>query len=110
MLPMEIKLTTGRKVPVKTGQSIYKALKDNGIYLVASCGGKGVCGKCRLKVLEGRIRVESTGKLLKKDIEENIVLACQSFPEGDILIDIPEDSKLIIGDKIALSKTKDLLQ
>lgn len=107
---MEIRILNGKTVAVGAGESIYKTLRDNGIYLVASCGGKGVCGKCRLKILEGRIRVESTGKLLKKDIEENIVLACQSFPGGDILIDIPEDSKLIIGDKIALSKTKDLLQ
>jgi uncharacterized 2Fe-2S/4Fe-4S cluster protein (DUF4445 family) len=107
---MEIKILNGKTTSPGPGESIYKTLKDNGVYLVASCGGKGVCGKCRVKVLEGGTRVESTGKLLKKDIEENIILACQTFPKSDLLIDIPEDSKLIIGDKIALSKTKDLLQ
>ncbi len=106
---MEIKILNGKTIS-SGGESLYKSLRDNGVYLVASCGGKGVCGKCRVKALEGRIRVQSTGKLLKKDIEENTVLACQTFPEGDVLIDIPEDSKLIIGDKIAVSKTKDLLQ
>lgn len=107
---MAIKILNGKTIPAGPGESIYKTLKDNGVFLVASCGGKGVCGKCRVKVLEGERRVESTGKLLKKDIEENIVLACQTFPKSDLLIDIPEDSKLIIGDKIAVSKTKDLLQ
>ena len=97
-------------VPAVAGESIYEALKHNGIYLVASCGGKGVCGKCRVKIIEGRSRIEATGKLRKKDREENIVLACQTFPEENILIEIPEDAKLVIGDKIAVSKSKDLLE
>jgi uncharacterized 2Fe-2S/4Fe-4S cluster protein (DUF4445 family) len=107
---MEIKILNGRKITATAGKNIYKTLKENGIYLVASCGGKGVCGKCRVKILEGQIKVGSTGKLLKKEIEENFALACQTIPEGDVLIEVPEGSKLIIGDKIALSKTKDLLE
>lgn len=105
---MEIRLTNGKTLPVKTKESILKVLKENGVYLVSSCGGKGVCGKCRVKVLEGRTRVESTGKLLRKDLEENIVLACRAFPEGDILIEIPEESRLVIGDKIAIAKSNTL--
>lgn len=107
---MEIRTTSGRKIQAKAGESIYRTLKDNGIYLVASCGGKGVCGKCRVKVLEGPSRTESTGKLRKKEMEENIVLACKTFPEGDILIEIPEGSRLVIGDKIAVSRSKDLME
>jgi uncharacterized 2Fe-2S/4Fe-4S cluster protein (DUF4445 family) len=106
---MEIRISSGKTIHAKADESIYKALKDNGVYLVASCGGKGVCGKCRVKVLEGPSRVESTGKLRKKDIEENFVLACKTFPEGNILIEIREESRLVIGDKIAVSKSKDLL-
>lgn len=107
---MEIRLTTGQTVPVNPDENIYQALKNNGVYLVASCGGKGVCGKCRVKVLEGVKRVVATGKLGKKDLSQNIVLACQTFPEGDVLIEIPEESRLVIGDKIAVSKSKDLLE
>ncbi len=106
---MDIRIASGKTIHAESNESIYKALKDNGIYLVASCGGKGVCGKCRVRILEGRSRVESIGKLRKKDIEENFVLACKTFPEGNILIEIPEESRLVIGDKIALSKSKDLL-
>ena len=105
---MKIRLTSGKTVPVKAGASIYKTLKDHGIFLVASCGGKGVCGKCKVKIIEGRGRTESTGRLRKKEIEENYALACKTFPESDLLIEIPEESRLVIGDKIALSKTRDL--
>ncbi|MDA8083139.1 MAG: ASKHA domain-containing protein [Nitrospiraceae bacterium] len=105
---MQIRISNGKVVEANAGQNIYQALKESGIYLVASCGGKGVCGKCRVKVLGGRVRTESTGKLMKKEVDEHITLACTTFPEEDILIEIPEGSKLVIGDKIAISKTKNL--
>jgi uncharacterized 2Fe-2S/4Fe-4S cluster protein (DUF4445 family) len=107
---MKIRLTDGRIIVPGEKESIYATLRNSGIYLVASCGGKGVCGKCRVKILEGRSRIESTGKLRKGDKEKNIVLACQAFPEEDLLIEIPEDARLVIGDKIAVSKSKDLLE
>src|SRR5512135_2935370 len=107
---MEIKILNGKTTTAEAGKSVYKTLKDNGVYLVSSCGGKGICGKCRIKLIDGSARIESTGKLLKKEIEEKFALACKTIPEGDVLIEIPEESKLIIGDKIAISKTKDLLE
>ena len=107
---MELKITAGKTFTAKTSENIYRTLKNNGVYLVASCGGKGICGKCCIKIIEGKYHVESTGKLQKKDIDENIVLACQSFPEENVLIEIPEESKLVIGDKIAVSRSKDLLE
>ncbi len=107
---MDIRITDGKRVYAGIYESIYQALKNNAIYLVASCGGKGVCGKCRVKALEGKIRIESIGKLRKKDIDKRIVLACQTYPEEDIIIEIPEESKLVIGDKIAVSKSKELIE
>ncbi len=106
---MKISIVNGRAIRTRTEDTIYQTLKENGVYLVASCGGKGVCGKCRVKVLDGPHKVVSTGKLRKKDIEENFVLACRTYPKGDLLIEIPEESKLVIGDKIAVSKSRDLM-
>ncbi len=110
MKTMQIRILNGRTIAAREGESVYKTLKDNGVYLVASCGGKGVCGKCRVKILEGAGRIESSGKLRKRDIEENFVLACRTFPEADLLIEIPEESKLVIGDKIAAGKSRNLLE
>lgn len=107
---MEIRIRNGKSIAADPGRSVYQTLRDNGIYLVASCGGKGVCGKCRVKVIEGKYRTESAAKLKKKDIGDKVVLACTTFPEEDVLIEIPEDSKLVIGDKIAVGKSKGLLE
>jgi len=107
---MELRLTSDEVIKLKEKEDIYSALKRSGIYLVASCGGKGTCGKCRVKLVEGVCDVISYGKLTQKERESNIVLACQAVPKGDILIEIPKESRLIVGDKIAIAKTKDLIE
>jgi uncharacterized 2Fe-2S/4Fe-4S cluster protein (DUF4445 family) len=107
---MHIKLTTGKTLGISEGENLLQALKRQGVYLVASCGGKGICGKCRVRLLEGECRIESTGKLEPHEIDSGFVLACQTYPGKDILIDIPKESRLVVGDKIALSKSQDLLE
>ncbi|OHE58042.1 MAG: hypothetical protein A2Z47_15275 [Thermodesulfovibrio sp. RBG_19FT_COMBO_42_12] len=107
---MYIRLTTGKTLDVKEGESLLQALKRQGVYLVTSCGGKGICGKCRVRLIEGEYRIESTGKLESREMDLGIVLACQTFSEGNITIDIPKESILVIGDKIALSKSGDLIE
>lgn len=107
---MKIVLPNGRHITASPDKDLYHTLRDNGVFLVASCGGKGICGKCRVQIVEGKYRSGSTGKLRKKDIEEHMVIACQTFPEEDLSIEIPEESKLVIGDKIATAKTKALLE
>jgi len=105
---MNIKLTTGKVLDILKGESLLYALKRQGVYLVASCGGKGICGKCRVKILEGKYSTESTGKLEPHEIESGIVLACQTRPDGDIIINILKESRLVIGDIIEISRSKDL--
>jgi len=105
-----VRLTTGKTVSVSEGDDLYHALKGQGVYLVASCGGKGACGKCKVRIVEGRSESVSHGKLGPKEREEGFVLACQTYPKGDILIEIPKESMLAVGDKIAISKSRDLFE
>ncbi|NOY64149.1 MAG: DUF4445 domain-containing protein [Nitrospirae bacterium] len=107
---MKIHIADGESFEAEEGKNLYELLKKNKIYLTASCGGKGSCGKCRVIVKEGTVRVESYGKLTTAEREQGIVLACQSFPEGDITIEIPIESMLTVGDKIAVSRTRDLFE
>ncbi|HXW68138.1 MAG TPA: 2Fe-2S iron-sulfur cluster-binding protein, partial [Dissulfurispiraceae bacterium] len=105
---MELHLTSDETVQTQKGESLYFALKKAGIYLVASCGGKGTCGKCTIKVLDGAVESLSYGKLTVKEREAGMVLACQAFPGGDLVVEIPKESKLVIGDKIAVARSKNL--
>jgi len=98
-------------------ESILQALQKRGIYLPASCGGKGTCGRCKIKILEGKVRSnlffgisenEKSEGVPKKSQDflgcpEGFVLACQSFPQSDILIEIP--SKLItVSERISTAR------
>jgi uncharacterized 2Fe-2S/4Fe-4S cluster protein (DUF4445 family) len=105
---MYIRLASGKELDILEGESLLQALKRQGVYIVASCGGKGICGKCRVGIFEGSYRTESKGKLEPRDTEKGMVIACQTFPESDLVIDIPKESRLVVGDIIEISKSKDL--
>jgi len=107
---MEVRLISGETLTVSEGESLYSAFKRQGVYLVASCGGKGTCGKCKVRILEGSPEVVTYGKLSPKDRESGIVLACQTFPQEDVVAEIPKESRLVVGDKIAVSRAGDFLE
>lgn len=107
---MEVRLTSGKTLLISEGESLYGAFKRQGIYLIASCGGKGTCGKCRVRIVEGDCEVLPSGKITTKDREKGFVLACQSYPKQDLLVEIPEESRLVVGDKIAISKSRDFFE
>jgi len=105
---MNLQLLSGESFSISPGQTILDALKKAEYYLVASCGGKGTCGKCRVRIVDGRFEAKGFGKLTLEERKKNYVLACQTVALSDLLIEIPEDSKLTVGDKIAIAKGVDL--
>ena len=107
---MHIRLTSGKILDSMKDENLLQAFKRQEVYLVASCGGKGICGKCRIRISRGKHHTASQGKLHEHDIESGVVLACQTFPESDISVDIPKESQLVLGDVLEISRTKDLLE
>lgn len=105
---MFIRLLTGEILETIKGENLLKTLKRHGIYLVASCGGKGICGKCRVRIISGRCTIVSKGKLEPEETGSGITLACQTYPEEDLIIDIPKESKIVVGDIIEISKANEL--
>ncbi|MGB9876540.1 MAG: ASKHA domain-containing protein [bacterium] len=80
----------GKKVKIKRGKSILEAAHKAGILIDAPCGGKGLCGKCKVKIRGDDLPLSAIEtKLLKpKEIEEGIRLACQFFPQTDLTVEI----------------------
>ncbi|HMK49235.1 MAG TPA: ASKHA domain-containing protein [Thermodesulfovibrionales bacterium] len=107
---MLIKLNTGKILDIAEGETLQNALKRQGIYLVASCGGKGTCGKCKVRILEGGFRTLSTAKLQPGEIDRGVVLACQTYADEDITLDIPKESMLVVGDVIEIARSQDLFE
>lgn len=73
------------------GKNLLDILQDNGIILESPCGGKGTCGKCRVKILSGKVNEiteEEKKRLKKEEIEKGIRLSCLVIPEDEIEIEL----------------------
>ncbi|MEE1550057.1 MAG: ASKHA domain-containing protein, partial [Nitrospinaceae bacterium] len=99
---------SGRRARVSEGTTILDAARKLGVGIEAVCGENLVCGKCRVKIMEGEFPKEDitsslshVGKvdekemktLKKKEKQENIRLACSTSIMGDILVFVPEASR-----------------
>ncbi len=81
-----------RTVTVKKNSSLIQAARKAGLHINASCGGAGVCGKCRIIVEEGRVGGGESEKLSPKDFERGYRQACTTEIIEDITVRIPEES------------------
>lgn len=66
------------EILVPPGATVLEAARQAGIALATPCGGKGTCGKCL-------VRLSSSGQ---------DVCACQYCVESDLVVEIPESSRL----------------
>jgi len=81
-------------IEVPSGILLSEALTSAGIDVNQPCGGQGRCGRCLVKVEEGKIRRRSSLKLTAEDIEEGYALSCQTVVEGDVKVSIPDQNEI----------------
>ncbi len=48
-------LPGNEKVLARKGERLFEALAKNGFFVNADCGGRGVCGKCRVRLVNGEV-------------------------------------------------------
>ena len=81
-----------KEIGVETGTNLLKAADEAGLYIEGDCAGKGTCGKCRVKIVEG-----DTGKPTKAeekhlstaDLKAGWVLSCQRKIKQDSVVEVP---------------------
>ncbi|MBU1006075.1 MAG: DUF4445 domain-containing protein [Candidatus Omnitrophica bacterium] len=83
-----------RSVSVDKGTDLLTAAIRSGINIYNSCGGEGVCGRCKVIVKKGKYRTEYSGRIQEKEQKKGYVLACRTTPESDMTVHIPEESRL----------------
>ncbi len=82
------------KVDVKENESLIRAAMEAGVHINASCGGGGVCGKCRVLLEEGSVEGGVSEQLSKEDYEKGYRLACLSEVTSDLVVRIPVESEI----------------
>ena len=72
------------------GETVYDAAIKAGIDINANCGGKGKCGKCKVKIIKGKtnkITNNEISLLSIQDVKKNIRLSCCTKIFDDIYVE-----------------------
>ncbi len=92
---VKIDINDGKKViEVTPGSSLLGTLSEEKIFLSSACGGKGSCGQCKCRVLEGggTILPTEVGFFNRKQIQNGWRLGCQVKVKEDLKIEIEESA------------------
>lgn len=96
-------LPSKKTCSVKRGSDLLSTAVEAGEYINSSCGGDGVCGRCKLLIKKGDYTAEATELVSAPDRKKGYVLACLTTVEGDLICSIPKESRLDLG-KVEVKK------
>ena len=104
----QLTLTEGEEkkdISVEGGQTLLSYLTDNNVNISSSCGGKGSCGYCKVRLLSGGGPVLPTEEIYmsRQEKQDGIRLACQVKVKNDLEIFIP-DFLTIVSQMVASQK------
>ncbi|MDC7247781.1 MAG: 2Fe-2S iron-sulfur cluster binding domain-containing protein [Sphaerochaetaceae bacterium] len=90
---VHININQKKDLTVRGGQPLLKALNNEGVFIPSACGGRGSCGLCKVRVIEGGGAYLPTELPWISDEEkkENVRLSCQFKVKNDVSIMIPEE-------------------
>ena len=87
---MSFKITFQKSGKTFDWESSFNNLLDfaeaKGIQMESGCR-IGVCGSCKVKLLSGRVTMETEDGLEDGDRADRMILPCVAVPESDLVID-----------------------
>lgn len=91
--PCKVTINGEKELTVQGGKPLLTALRDEKVFIPSACGGRGTCGVCKVKVLDGGgpLLATETPFLTKDEQDDNVRLSCQVKIRNDIFIQIPDE-------------------
>jgi uncharacterized 2Fe-2S/4Fe-4S cluster protein (DUF4445 family) len=85
-----------KDIKVNEGTTILEVLESIGININTPCGGKGICGKCKILINKGITAATQIEEelLSEEEIKKGFRLACQTKLFKDTIIEIPSEIRL----------------
>lgn len=82
-----------REIPCAPGTLVADILNEHGISFLKPCGGMGKCGKCRVKVVKGKLPVTRADEtcLMAEELQAGIRLGCQARVWDNVTVSMEED-------------------
>ena len=89
---VKITINGEKELEVQPGNSLMATLADEQVFLPSACGGKGNCGQCKCRVVEGggSILPTEVGFFSRKQVQEHWRLGCQVKVKEDLKILVPQ--------------------
>jgi uncharacterized 2Fe-2S/4Fe-4S cluster protein (DUF4445 family) len=85
----------GIRVTVVREKSLLNAAQGAGIDIASICGGIGICDSCKIRLINGSLSeptLEEKAIFTDHELDSGYRLACQSYPQSDLIIEIPPES------------------
>jgi uncharacterized 2Fe-2S/4Fe-4S cluster protein (DUF4445 family) len=81
-----------RSTRVPPGTTLFSAAHWIGLPIDSTCGGRGTCGKCKVKVLGNPSEVTTADhrQLRQDEIAEGWRLSCQAHVHEDMSVEVPQ--------------------
>jgi uncharacterized 2Fe-2S/4Fe-4S cluster protein (DUF4445 family) len=120
--PLVLFMPSGKRGRFPAGTPVLDAARQLGVYVESVCGGRATCGRCQVEVQEGNFAKhkivssndhisERGAKELRyaevRDIAPNRRLSCSATIQGDLVIDVPQDTVInaqvirkAVGDRV----------
>lgn len=86
---------SGVRGEVLEGTTILDASRELGVGIESLCGGIKACGKCKVKLVEGRLfpfMEEESKFITEAEKTDGYRLGCAAQIKGDVLVFVPEES------------------
>ncbi|MEQ8442446.1 MAG: ASKHA domain-containing protein [Alphaproteobacteria bacterium] len=100
---------SGKRGDFPVGTPLLQAARALGVDVDSVCGGRGICGRCQVNPSYGdfsKFKVKSRPENIsdvnaveeryrsKRKMKEGRRLGCSSFIQGDLVVDVPEESQV----------------
>lgn len=85
---------SAKEITVEEGVSVLEAVRRAGLYLRSDCNGRGRCGSCRVRHLQGLVGPVSEAEqrfLSPGELHKGYRLACRISIQGAASFQIPEE-------------------
>ena len=90
-MTVKVEIVGSKVVEAEESQTLLEILLDAGEFVDNPCNGMGVCGKCKVRVLEGEttaLACEERNRLKPEEIEDGVRLSCLTQPKSDVKVEL----------------------
>lgn len=83
-----------KTIEVEKSKTILSAAISAGVYINSSCGGDGVCGRCKVIIKKGQVLTQPTGRISLDERSRGVYLSCLTTPQSDLEVEVPPESRV----------------